>query len=71
MPYLPYTMQKEETTMESYVERWAREQKEAAQKEAQKEKSRKPQKGRKAVNENGTDSRSERQETQTESGNRE
>ena len=65
MPYLPYTMQKEETTMESYVERWAREQKEAAQKEAQKEKS------RKAVNENGTDSRSERQETQTESGNRE
>ena len=38
MPYLPYTMQKEETTMESYVERWAREQKEAAQKEAQKEK---------------------------------
>ena len=32
MPYLPYMMQKEETTMESYVERWAREQKEAAQK---------------------------------------
>ena len=54
MPYLPYTMQKEETTMESYVERWAREQKEAAQKEAQKEKSRKR---RKAVNEDGTDSR--------------
>ena len=65
MPYLPYTMQKEETTMESYVERWAREQKEAAQKEAQKEKSRKR---RKAVNEDGTDSRGEGHETQAESG---
>lgn len=50
--------------MESYVERWAREQKEAAQKE---QKSRKPQKGRKAVNENGTDTRSEGHETQAES----
>ena len=68
MPYLPYTMQKEETTMESYVERWAREQKEAAQKEAQKEKSRKR---RKAVNEDGTDSRGEGHETQTESSGRE
>lgn len=65
MPYLPYMMQKEETTMESYVERWAREQKEAAQKEAQKEKSRKR---RKAVNEDGTDSRSEGYEAQAESG---
>lgn len=66
MPYLPYTMQKEETTMESYVERWAREQKEAAQKEAQKEQ--KSRKRRKAVNENGTDSRSEGHEAQAESG---
>lgn len=65
MPYLAYTMQKEETTMESYVERWAREQKEAAQKEAQKEKSRKR---RKAVNEDGTDSRGEGHEAQAESG---
>lgn len=65
MPYLPYMMQKEETTMESYVERWAREQKEAAQKEAQKEKSRKR---RKAVNEDGTDSRSEGHKAQAESG---
>lgn len=62
MPYLPYMMQKEETTMESYVERWAREQKEAAQKEAQKEKN------RKAVNEDGTDSRGEGHEAQAESG---
>ena len=60
MPYLPYMMQKEETTMESYVERWARE-----QKEAQKEKSRKR---RKAVNEDGTDSRGEGHEAQAESG---
>lgn len=51
--------------MESYVERWAREQKEAAQKEAQKEKSRKR---RKAVNEDGTDSRGEGHEAQAESG---
>ena len=51
--------------MESYVERWAREQKEAAQKEVQKEKSRKR---RKAVNEDGTDSRSEGHEAQAESG---
>lgn len=65
MPYLPYMMQKEETTMESYVERWAREQKEAAQKEAQKEKSRKR---RKAVNEDGTDSRGKGHEAQAESG---
>lgn len=65
MPYLPYTMQKEETTMESYVERWAREQKEAAQKEAQKEQ--KSRKRRKAVNENGTDTRSEGHEAQAES----
>ena len=64
MPYLPYTMQKEETTMESYVERWAREQKEAAQKEAQKEKSRKR---RKAVTEDVKNSRGEGQETQEES----
>lgn len=61
MPYLPYTMQKEETTMESYVERWAREQKEAAQKE-------KSRKRRKAVNEDGTDSRGEGHEAQAESG---
>ena len=54
--------------MESYVERWAREQKEAAQKEAQKEqKSRKPQKGRKAVSEDGTDTRSKGHEAQAES----
>lgn len=66
MPYLPYTMQKEETTMESYVERWAREKKEAAQKEAQKEQ--KSRKRRKAVNEDGTDSRSEGHEAQAESG---
>lgn len=66
MPYLPYTMQKEETTMESYVERWAREQKEAAQKEAQKEQ--KGRKRRKAVNEDGTDSRGEGHEAQAESG---
>lgn len=66
MPYLPYTMQKEEMTMESYVERWAREQKEAAQKEAQKEQ--KSRKRRKAVNEDGTDSRSEGHEAQAESG---
>ena len=65
IPYLPYTMQNEETTMETYVERWAREQKEAAQKEAQKEKSRKR---RKAVNEDGTDSRGEGHEAQAESG---
>ena len=51
--------------MESYVERWAREQKEAAQKEAQKEKNRKR---RKAVNEDGTDSGSEGHEAQAESG---
>lgn len=61
--------------MESYVERWAREQreakrseaeqKEAAQKEVQKEKSRKR---RKAVNEDGTDSRGEGHEAQAESG---
>lgn len=51
--------------MESYVERWAREQKEAAQKEAQKEKSRKR---RKVVNEDGTDIRGEGHETQAESG---
>lgn len=66
MPYLPYMMQKEEPTMESYVERWAREQKEAAQKEAQKEQ--KSRKRRKAVNEDGTDSRSEGHEAQAESG---
>lgn len=69
MPYLPYTMQKEETTMESYVERWAREQKEAAQKEAQKEQ--KSRKRRKAVNEDGTDSRGEGHEAQAESCGRE
>lgn len=62
MPYLPYMMQKEETTMESYVERWAREQKEAAQKEQ------KSRKRRKAVNEDGTDSRGEGHEAQAESG---
>lgn len=50
--------------MESYVERYHRERKEAAQKEAQKEKSRKR---RKAVNENGTDTRSEGHEAQAES----
>ncbi len=44
--------------MESYVERYHREQKEAAQKKAQK--------GRKAVKENGTDTRSEGHEAQTE-----
>lgn len=66
MPYLPYMMQKEETTMESYVERWAREQKEAAQKEAQKEQ--KSRKRRKAVNEDGTYSRCEGHEAQAESG---
>lgn len=60
MPYLPYLMQKEEMIMESYVERWAREQKEAAQKE-------KSRKRRKAVNEDGTDSRGEGHETQAES----
>lgn len=49
--------------MESYVERYHRERKEAAQKEAQKE-----QKSRKAVNENGTDSRGEGHEAQAESG---
>ena len=65
MPYLPYTMQKEETTMESYVERWAREQKEAAQKEARKEQ--KSRKRRKAVNEDGTDIRGEGYEAQAES----
>ena len=61
MPYLPYTMQKEETTMESYVERWAREQKEA-------QKEQKSRKRRKEVNEDGTDSRSEGHEAQAESG---
>ncbi len=52
--------------MESYVERWAREQKEAAQKEALKEQ--KSRKHRKEVNENGTDSRGEGHEAQAESG---
>lgn len=49
--------------MESYVERFTREQKEKAQKE-----SRKPQKGRKAkeVQKDGTDTRSEGHEAQTE-----
>lgn len=47
--------------MESYVERWAREQKEAAQKE-------KSRKRRKAVNEDGTNSRGEGHEAQAESG---
>ena len=51
--------------MESYVERYHREQKEAAQKEAQKEQ--KSRKRRKAVNEDGTDSRGEGHEAQAES----
>ena len=42
--------------MESYVERWAREQKEKSRKR------------RKAVNEDGTDSRGEGHEAQAESG---
>lgn len=50
--------------MESYVERYHREQKEAAQKKTQKE--HKPRKGRKAVKENGTDTRSEGHEAQKE-----
>lgn len=48
--------------MENYVERYHREQKEAAQKKAKKEQ--KPQKGRKAVKKDGTNTRSEGQETQ-------
>lgn len=51
--------------MESYVERYHRERKEAAQKEVQKEQ--KSRKRRKAVNENGTDTRSEGHEAQAES----
>lgn len=49
--------------MESYVERYHREQKEAAQKKEQREQ--KAQKGRKAVKENGTNTRSEGHEAQT------
>lgn len=47
--------------MESYVERWAREQKEA-------QKEQKSRKRRKEVNEDGTDSRGEGHEAQAESG---
>ena len=49
--------------MESYVERWTREQKE---KEAAKKKQ-KAQKGQKEVKKDGTDSRGEGHEAQTES----
>lgn len=38
MPYLPYTMQKEETTMESYVERWARSRKKLPRRKPRKRK---------------------------------
>ena len=53
--------------MESYVERWTREQREAEQKEAA-QKEQKSRKRRKAVNEDGTDSRGEGHEAQAESG---
>lgn len=57
---------------ESYVERWTREQKEAAQKEQKKQKAprRKPQKekvAQKEVENDGTDTRSEGHEAQAES----
>ena len=55
----------EVTNGSSYVERYHRERKEAAQKEAQKEQ--KSRKRRKAVNEDGTDSRGEGHEAQAES----
>jgi|GEM_PF-2705066 len=50
--------------MESYVERWTREQKE-------KEAAQKKQKGKKEVKKDGTNSRGEGHEAQTESGGRE
>ena len=62
--------------MESYVERWAREQREKKAAERQKvtpqEKPQKAQKGRKQkeVQEDGTDTRSEGHEAQAESGRR-
>lgn len=52
---------------ESYVERWVREQKEAAQKA---QKCRKSQKVKKEVQENGKDTRSEGHEAQAESNGR-
>lgn len=52
--------------MESYVERWAREQREAEQKEKEV-----AQKGQKEVKQNGKSSRGEGHEAQTESGGRE
>ena len=56
-PTYPTPRQKEEMIMESYVERWTREQKETAQKE-------KSRKRRKAVTEDVKNSRGEGQETQ-------
>ena len=56
--------------MESYVERWTREQREAEQKEAA-QKEQKSRKRRKAVTEDVKNSRGEGQETQEESNGRE
>lgn len=53
--------------MESYVQRWAREQKEAAQKAQKGKKAQKGQKVKKEVQENGTNTRSEGHEAQAES----